>query len=296
MIRTLPHDLRTISAICVLAAAITACGGGSGDGDNTDGTDDTQGLLGSTLDSDGDGLPDTLEDTIGTNPNLVDTDADGLDDGTEYDVHLTNPLEADSDGDGTNDLDEINAGTNALDANDGGTIIGVDNGTDNGNTNVDACDDADSSNDSWADNCVLKRFGTYADSSYTRGMQRILWCQNNGDEQNTDINIFADGEIGPATDASIRAYQTANPPLSVDGIVGPETWLSLRSKLELMLFSSVDGFDAHSIAGCATTDPQFYQQVSTILDSNDQLITEFLGWRLAQFPGSTTLVPFSSEL
>ena len=109
-----------------------------------------------------------------------------------------------------------------------------------------------------------------------------------------DINTYSDGEIGPATDASIRAYQTANPPLSVDGIVGPETWTALRN--DLAIISSTDnGFDSYSIQGCDATIPQFYQNVVTTLSSNGESVTEFLEWRMAEFPGSTTLVDFSSE-
>ena len=233
-------------------------------------------------DTDGDGLSDTLENTIGTSPNLIDSDGDGLNDGDEFDIYFTNPLEFDSDGDGTGDFDEIIAGTDPNESNIGGTPAIT-------------CD-LDSANDSWADNCELQGFGPLADSSYTRGVQRILWCQNNNNEQATDINFFADGEIGPATDASIRAYQAANPPLDIDGIVDPMTWTALRNNLELIVFSSdVDGFDAYAINGCAPNVAQFYQLVTTTLDSNGQLTTEFLGWSLAQFPGSTTLANFNSQ-
>ena len=285
MTRLIKKDFTTVSTICVLAAAVTACGGsssGTGDGDS-----DPQGIFGSTVDTDSDGLTDTLEDSIGTDPNDDDTDDDGLIDGDEYDVHFTNPLEADSDGDGASDFVEVNANTDPNDP-----AVGGDNG--NGEPVADTCDDPNSSNDSWADNCELRRFGTYADSSYTRGVQRILWCQNNNNEQAIDINTYADGEIGPATDASIRAYQTANPPLASDGIVGHETWTALRN--DLSIISSTDnGFDSYSIQGCGAAIAQFYQQVVTTQSSNGESVTEFLGWRMAEFPGSTTLVDFSSE-
>ena len=288
MTRLMKNDLKTVSTICVLAAAVTACGGGSSSGSDEDDSD-VQGIFGSTVDTDNDGLTDTFEDTIGTNPNLFDTDGDGLDDGAEQDIHFTNPLEADSDGDGTSDFDEVNAGTDPTDSAVGGTFEGPAGNTD------DTCD-LDSANDSWADNCELQRFGPLADSSYVRGVQRILWCQNNNNEQAVDINTYADGEIGMATDESIKAYQTANPPLAVDGIVGPQTWTALRNNLELIVFSSdVEGFDAYAINGCSPNEAQFYQQVVTTVDSNGQLVTEFLGWNLAEFPGSTTLADFNSQ-
>lgn len=44
------------------------------------------------MDSDGDGIFDTVEATIGTNPNNFDTDGDGLNDGDEVD-NGTNPLQ-----------------------------------------------------------------------------------------------------------------------------------------------------------------------------------------------------------
>jgi hypothetical protein len=69
------------------------------------------------LDTDADGLTDVDETTLyGTEPSDPDTDADGLDDGTELLVHGTNPFLADTDGDGFADLDEVEAGTDPLDA------------------------------------------------------------------------------------------------------------------------------------------------------------------------------------
>ena len=64
MARLMKNDLKTVSTICVLAAAITACGGGSSSGSDEDDSD-VQGIFGSTVDTDNDGLTDTFEDTIG---------------------------------------------------------------------------------------------------------------------------------------------------------------------------------------------------------------------------------------
>ncbi len=60
------------------------------------------GMIGSVVDSDGDGLTDTMEREFGTDPTNADTDGDGLDDGTELSTG-TSPLALDSDHDGIPD-------------------------------------------------------------------------------------------------------------------------------------------------------------------------------------------------
>ena len=60
------------------------------------------------LDEDSDGLSNLQEFQMVTAPDDDDTDDDGLKDGTEVNIHSTNPLLADSDGDGLNDGEEIN--------------------------------------------------------------------------------------------------------------------------------------------------------------------------------------------
>jgi len=57
------------------------------------------------IDSDSDGLEDSLEAKLGTNPARADSDGDGLDDYDEYCKYRTDPTERDSDGDGTPDGD-----------------------------------------------------------------------------------------------------------------------------------------------------------------------------------------------
>ena len=69
------------------------------------------------LDTDGDGLPDTIEKyKTKTDPNKWDTDGDGLSDGDEINTYGTNPLNPDCDGDGLLDGEEVLVyGTNPFD-------------------------------------------------------------------------------------------------------------------------------------------------------------------------------------
>jgi len=63
--------------------------------------------LESGLDSDGDGLEDSLELTLGTSPWDIDSDDDGLSDSEEHLTLGTDPLDLDSDGDGIQDGTEL---------------------------------------------------------------------------------------------------------------------------------------------------------------------------------------------
>lgn len=285
------QDLGHMTAICLLAATVTACGGSSG---GSSGTDDTQGLLGGggtdPVDTDGDGLSDANEAIQGSDPLIADTDGDGLDDLAEWNAS-TNPNLADTDGDGSSDLVEVNAGTSPTDSSDGGdTTVVVTPPT------TDQCDDPNSSNDAWTDNCVVKRFGTYAQSSYAQGIQRILWCQSTSLQNASTIAAFSDGAFGPGTAQAVKDYQAANS-LIDDGIVGPDTWNQLRSDLNLIAFSATtDGFDTYGIEGCDANTVQFYQEVrgTGTFDSNGTEIVDALGWTMASAPGSTVRVDFSS--
>ena len=69
-------------------------------------------------DRDDDGLPDVAERYTKTDPQVRDTDGDQIADGDEVRLLFTNPLQADTDADGFDDLVELKAGTDPLDAAD----------------------------------------------------------------------------------------------------------------------------------------------------------------------------------
>jgi YD repeat-containing protein len=86
------------------------------------------GFVRAEIDSDGDGLPDSLENTICTDPFDADTDDDGISDGVEdgnhngvVDYGETDPCDIDTDDDGIQDgtelgytLDDIEPGIRTL--------------------------------------------------------------------------------------------------------------------------------------------------------------------------------------
>ena len=73
--------------------------------------------LGTSADSDEDGLTDAEEAELGTDPNNADSDGDGLADGIEVELG-TSPTTADTDGDGYTDGEEQAEGTSPTDADD----------------------------------------------------------------------------------------------------------------------------------------------------------------------------------
>ena len=254
------QNLGHMTAIVLLSATLAACGGSSGG--SAGGDTDTQDLFGSTdptLDTDLDGVTDVIEETLGTDPLVPDSDLD-------------------SDGDGVSNIDEIIGGTDPGIADS--IVIDNPDPTDGGDTTGSDCD-RNSDTAEWGDNCTVRNGGSFATSSYAKGIQRILWCQGYDGGQG-DINSFADGIFGPNTEQATRDFQADNG-LAVDGVVGEDTWPVLFSKLSL-LRSDAD-YDVHYIDGvnCSTLDPQFYQL------ANGALLE---GWKMAEFPGSTVLVDF----
>lgn len=304
----LPQRAVSLTAICVVSAALAACGGSSGGGTMEGGS---QPLLTDATDTDNDGLTDDEEIAIGTDPNdpsdaAGDLDEDGLTNADEIIIYGTDPNARDSDEDGIFDNEELDIGTDPLDATDAESDLdgdGVSNfqeildGTnpndassfaDAGDTTpiANTCDDPDSSNSDWGDNCQLSTSSDFATSSYVQGVQRILWCQGNGGTSSFDG--FADGIFGPNTNRAVTEFQTENN-LLIDGIVGPETWGSLQTKLAPVAGGDVviDGvtYAPYYIFGCSPTIAQFYQEVSGF---------EEFGWKMAATPGTSELADFST--
>ncbi len=212
----------------------------------------------SDLDFNGDGFVNEADDING----------DGLNDFADFDV----------DGDGfTDSLDDIN----------GDGLINSTDVVDNGPTNGGDCEvsgtDRNSSDDDWGNNCLLSDSVAYRDSSYSRGVQRILWC----DGYSTDpLESFADGSYGPNTKIAVEDFQNdSGGTLDVDGVVGSATWGALRDRL-VRLSTGIDydtwGVDTAACQGQVL----FYQK----LDAN--LVGE--SWEMAETPGSEVRVVFST--
>ncbi|MEM7800885.1 MAG: peptidoglycan-binding domain-containing protein [Chloroflexota bacterium] len=81
----------------------------------------------------------------------------------------------------------------------------------------------------WSTFCWISGTGRHTDSGrYVKAVQTILLCQGYYGLDATFREL--DGDLGPKTHGAIIRYQQDHG-LSADGIVGPKTWLSLRSEL-----------------------------------------------------------------
>ncbi len=152
----------------------------------------------------------------------------------------------------------------------------------------DSATDPDSSTALWSDNCTLRDGGAFANSAYTVGVQRILFCAGFSDGQLE--STFVDGVYGPSTEEAVRQYQAEriDSSLSPDGIVGPQTWAAFNTELEEVGVTAND-FAVFRVQGGACPEVQFYQK---LIRDGDRFIGA--GWSMALRPDSTQRTTFST--
>ncbi len=111
-----------------------------------------------------------------------------------------------------------------------------------------------------------------------------------------------DGDFGSLTDAAVRAYQSRNTPLQVDGVAGMNTWMRLGVRTEaehnrVILFGQPTGMTCWSAAatmilgnqsvgpGNATTGPG---GGLTPTSGNQEVFAQALGWRMLGYSPTVT--------
>ena len=262
------HSTGRYLALVAVTATLAACGGGS----SGDGTDDGDILEEPTVDLDEDGIDDAFDP-------FIDLDGDGRDDETNLSLGQTNfiPITATE-------------------------PCGNDTGSDN-----------NSSNDDWADNCLIRRTvdsgqGQFADSLYTVGVQRIIWCSGfDSDSPSGSYTAFADGEFGPGTELALTRFQGGEPnPIDTDGRVGPMTWGKLQdaiTRLDQGQLITDPNDSTRSIVRdpfgfaegrCAGTT--LFYRVGLLDVESQSVIPGELGWLLAKnAPNEAQSVPFSID-
>lgn len=260
----------------MLSVFLVACGGGtSGDG-TTEGALDAVG----TTDDFGE-VDDGFTDDFGLDSGLTDdglTDEGGTDDG-----FVAGGGGIDSDGNGISDANE-----NAICKGFPGT-------------------DEVSENADWIDNCEMRADinpgegvvrSPFYHSTYSTGIQRVLYCSGYGGVS-ASTAAFADGFFGPATGEAVRAFQTGEG-LAIDGIVGPETWSRMQTKVEsnaaFIVNEAIDANEYDVFGVIAATDPN-----AVAIDCSAE--RNFLGlvgdsfeieqWRLTDTPGGSGVTHFS---
>jgi len=189
--------------------------------------DDVLAPVGSITDAngdvDGDGVPNfqDVDQTGGRDDNF-----DGIDDDVLEQGGLVIDANGDVDGDGIPNFQDVDQ-TGGPDTN----FDGVDDTTQDSDVVEGSapfqCEgdgtDTDSSTADWADNCQLSNGGLHSNSSYVRGVQRLLNCLGHP--------VTADGVFGDLTQSAVEAFQTENAGLPLNGRVGTETWGALQDTL-----------------------------------------------------------------
>ena len=260
-------------ALATLTMTLAACGGdsgdstGSGSGDvdgdgipnsedfdnDNDGIDD---INDSFVDLDGDGFDDPdfdndgLRDAIDSDndndgiddvvDSFVDLDGDGFDDPDFDNDGLPDFIDVDADGDGTEDLFDsfVDLDSDGVDDREPEQISNVEPITDEEPCGAEPGTDNASEDPAWNNNCFVRIAnnsgeGQFANSLYTVGVQRVVFCAGFGN--GTSYTDFADGLFGNLTEAAVVAFQESDPDPQVgDGEVGSRTWEKLQNTIALL--------------------------------------------------------------
>ena len=293
-------------ALATLTMTLAACGGDSGDTTSSDFNDiDGDGIPNSEdLDNDNDGIND-INDTF------VDLDGDGFDDPDNDFDGLRDSIDTDADGDGIEDLFDsfVDLDNDGLDdfSNEPEQISNVAPITDEQPCGAEPGTDNASEDPNWNNNCFVRIAnntgeGQFANSLYTVGIQRVVFCSGFGN--GTSYTDFADGLFGNLTEGAVFDFQESSPdPQNGDGEVGPRTWEKLQNAIALLgeggeFMDNGDGngtfaLDAYGFTtGRCANIPLFYQIVFPNSDPALGPIED--GWLLARnTPNDDETAPFS---
>jgi hypothetical protein len=119
------------------------------------------------------------------------------------------------------------------------------------------------SDSTWASNCSLQDGIAWANSTYSLGAQRILWCL--GYDEGADFNTFADGIYGRNTQNAAELFQ-ADEGLTADGIIGEASWPRLLASLAgpNAFDQTLNWYSVQSTRPECDNVIMFYQDINTL--------------------------------